>query len=50
MEDLKLDANALKLLKVTQDKDLAVEALAIKPEGYSTCIRVLIRTDQFEYN
>ena len=42
MEDLKLDANALKLLKVTQDKDLAVEALARKLEGYNTCIRFLL--------
>ena len=43
MDDaLKLDANTLNLLNVIQDKDLAVEALARKLEGYITCIRFLL--------
>ena len=43
MDDaLKLDANTLKLSKVIQDKDLAVEALARKLEGCTTCIKLLL--------
>ena len=52
MEDLKLDANTLKLLKVIQDKDLAVEALARKLEGYNTCLWFLlerINSNVFEH-
>ena len=30
------------MLKVIQDKDLAVEALARKLEGYNTCLRFLL--------
>ena len=39
MDELKFD---VKLLKVLQDKDLAVEALARKLEGYGTCTRFLL--------
>ena len=40
MDDaLKLDASILKLLKVAQDIDLAVEALARKLEGSNICLR-----------
>ena len=43
MDDaLKIYANTLKRLKVTQVQDLAVEALARKLEGYNTCTRFLL--------
>ena len=39
---MKLDDKTLKLIKITQDKDLAVAALGNKLEGYNTCIRCLL--------
>ena len=41
-EELKLDETSLKVIKITQDKDLAVEALARKPESFDTSIKFVL--------
>ena len=42
MDELKLDETALKLLKVSEEKDTALKDLSNRLEGYYTCTRVLL--------
>ena len=41
-EELKVDADMFKVIMITQDKYLAVGALARKFEGCNTCTRLLL--------
>ena len=43
MKDLKFDETTFKLIKITQDKDLAVAVLSRKIEGFDTSTKLLYR-------
>ena len=43
MDELKLDETALKLLKVIEERNIAIKELSNRLEGYYTVTRVLLQ-------
>ena len=49
-DELNLDANSLKCLKVIRAEDNSIKALSNTIEGYYILYKVFIRTNKFEYS